>query len=86
MAAKTALATARMSHMLKTYNGMEAKRSPKRKRPIVIDWVFLFLVAVTVGFEPTVDFHPHNFSRVAPSAARTRHREIGYYIGGTHEY
>lgn len=42
MAAKTALATARMSHMLKTYNGMEAKRSPKRKRPIVIDWVFLF--------------------------------------------
>ena len=31
-------------------------------------------MAVTVGFEPTVDFHPHNFSRVAPSAARTRHR------------
>ena len=22
--------------------------------------------AVTVGFEPTVDSHPHNFSRVAP--------------------
>ena len=36
-------------------------------------------VAVTVGFEPTVGFHPHNFSRVAPSAARTRHRQIGYY-------
>ena len=36
-------------------------------------------LAVTVGFEPTVDFHPHNFSRVAPSAARTRHRELGYY-------
>ena len=33
------------------------------------------LVAVTVGFEPTVRFHAHNFSRVAPSAARTRHRE-----------
>ena len=31
--------------------------------------------AVPVGFEPTVDFHPHNFSRVAPSAARTRYRE-----------
>jgi hypothetical protein len=29
-------------------------------------------LAVPVGFEPTVDFHPHNFSRVAPSAARTR--------------
>ena len=33
-----------------------------------------FFVAVPVGFEPTVGFHPHNFSRVAPSAARTRHR------------
>ena len=32
-------------------------------------------MAVPVGFEPTVDFHPHNFSRVAPSAARTRYRE-----------
>ena len=36
-------------------------------------------MAVTVGFEPTVDFHPHNFSRVAPSAARTRHRGQRYY-------
>lgn len=35
-------------------------------------------LAVPVGFEPTVDFHPHNFSRVAPSAARTRYREIWY--------
>ena len=37
-------------------------------------------MAVTVGFEPTVGFHPHNFSRVAPSAARTRHRDLGYLI------
>ncbi|MDQ1608922.1 MAG: hypothetical protein QOE16_1654 [Microbacteriaceae bacterium] len=33
-----------------------------------------FSLAVPVGFEPTVGFHPHNFSRVAPSAARTRYR------------
>jgi DNA repair protein RadA/Sms len=33
-----------------------------------------FLLAVPVGFEPTVDLHPHMFSRHAPSAARTRHR------------
>ena len=31
--------------------------------------------AEPVGFEPTVGSHPHNFSRVAPSAARTRFRE-----------
>jgi hypothetical protein len=37
-------------------------------------------MAVTVGFEPTVGFHPHNFSRVAPSATRTRHRIKGYFI------
>ncbi len=42
-------------------------------------------MAVTVGFEPTVRFHAHNFSRVAPSAARTRHRGIGYYIWGNGE-
>jgi len=35
-------------------------------------------MAVPVGFEPTVDFHPHNFSRVAPSAARTRYRQRVY--------
>ena len=35
-------------------------------------------MAVTVGFEPTVGLHPHNFSRVAPSAARTRHRGEDY--------
>ena len=34
-----------------------------------------FHLAVPVGFEPTVRFHAHNFSRVAPSAARTRYRE-----------
>ena len=33
-----------------------------------------FFVAVPVGFEPTVEFPPHDFSRVAPSAARTRYR------------
>ena len=42
-------------------------------------------MAVPVGFEPTVRFHAHNFSRVAPSAARTRHRGIGYYIWATGE-
>jgi site-specific DNA recombinase len=31
-------------------------------------------LAEPVGFEPTVRFHAHNFSRVAPSAARTRFR------------
>lgn len=31
-------------------------------------------LAEPVGFEPTVGSHPHNFSRVAPSAARTRFR------------
>ena len=36
----------------------------------------VFAMAVTVGFEPTVRFHAHNFSRVAPSAARTRHRDL----------
>jgi site-specific DNA recombinase len=32
-------------------------------------------LAEPVGFEPTVRFHAHNFSRVAPSAARTRFRK-----------
>ena len=32
-------------------------------------------LAVTVGFEPTVGVNLHNISSVAPSAARTRHRE-----------
>ena len=43
-------------------------------------------MAVTVGFEPTVGVNPHNFSRVAPSAARTRHRQVDYYIGGSSEH
>lgn len=30
-------------------------------------------MAVAVGFEPTVDFHPHTLSRRAPLAARTRY-------------
>ena len=34
----------------------------------------LINLAEPVGFEPTVGSHPHNFSRVAPSAARTRFR------------
>ena len=34
----------------------------------------LMNLAEPVGFEPTVGSHPHNFSRVAPSAARTRFR------------
>lgn len=38
-------------------------------------------MAVPVGFEPTVGFHPHNFSRVAPSAARTRYRGLFYWTG-----
>jgi DNA repair protein RadA/Sms len=38
-------------------------------------------MAVPVGFEPTVGFHPHNFSRVAPSAARTRYRPRLYTPG-----
>ena len=42
-------------------------------------WRRAVVLAVPVGFEPTVDFHPHNFSRVAPSAARTRHRGQRYY-------
>ena len=35
-------------------------------------------LAVAVGFEPTVGLTPHNISSVAPSAARTRHREERY--------
>ncbi len=35
-------------------------------------------MAVSVGFEPTVRLHAHNFSRVAPSAARTRYRQQDY--------
>ena len=34
-----------------------------------------------MGFEPTVRFHVHNISSVAPSAARTRHRLQDYYTG-----
>jgi integrase len=34
--------------------------------------------AVAVGFEPTDGLHHHMFSRHAPSAARTRHREEVY--------
>ena len=37
-----------------------------------------FFMAVSVGFEPTVRLHAHNFSRVAPSAARTRYRDQDY--------
>lgn len=39
-------------------------------------------MAVPVGFEPTVLFQAHNFSRVAPSAARTRHRRTAYVTRG----
>ena len=35
-------------------------------------------MAVAVGFEPTVSFHPHTLSRRAPLAARTRHRRKAY--------
>jgi hypothetical protein len=35
-------------------------------------------LAVAVGFEPTVSFHPHTLSRRAPLAARTRHRRKAY--------
>lgn len=34
----------------------------------------LYLLAVTVGFEPTLAVTPNNISSVAPSAARTRHQ------------
>ena len=37
-------------------------------------------MAVSVGFEPTVRLHAHNFSRVAPSAARTRYRDQDYWL------
>ncbi len=37
-----------------------------------------FDMAVAVGFEPTVSFHPHTLSRRAPLAARTRHRGKAY--------
>ena len=38
---------------------------------------------MTEGFEPSVRFHAHLFSRQVPSAARTRHRGIDYYIVST---
>ena len=37
-----------------------------------------FVLAVAVGFEPTVRLPPHTLSRRAPLAARTRHRGRGY--------
>ena len=37
-----------------------------------------FNMAVAVGFEPTVSFHPHTLSRRAPLATRTRHRGKAY--------
>ncbi|MEO0024840.1 MAG: hypothetical protein RL196_1281 [Actinomycetota bacterium] len=58
----------------------------KQKSQCISTGFFINSMAVTVGFEPTVGFHPHNFSRVAPSAARTRHRQVDYYIGGMHEH
>ena len=36
------------------------------------------IMAVAVGFEPTVEFPPHALSRRAPLAARTRHRGREY--------
>ena len=33
-------------------------------------------MAVAEGFEPSENFHPHALSRRAPSAARTRHRDV----------
>ena len=42
-------------------------------------------LAVAVGFEPTVGLTPHNISSVAPSAARTRHREKRYPFASERE-
>ena len=42
--------------------------------PFVYTGSRAFLIAVTVGFEPTLAFTPNNISSVAPSAARTRHQ------------
>ena len=39
---------------------------------------FPHIMAVAVGFEPTVEFPPHALSRRAPLAARTRHRGREY--------
>ena len=39
---------------------------------------FPHIMAVAVGFEPTVKLPPHALSRRAPLAARTRHRGREY--------
>ena len=59
------------------YRCVTAGEIPARKNPLSpseTQGCRGFSVAVPVGFEPTVESPPHNFSRVAPSAARTRYR------------
>ncbi len=51
-----------------------------RKRKCLNQMVKTFSMAVSVGFEPTVRLRAHNFSRVAPSAARTRYRDQDYLL------
>ena len=73
---------ARMSGRSRAAHAGNDKWPPKSRRPFVLGLVLGTEstssknnpVAVPVGFEPTVESPPHNFSRVAPSAARTRYR------------
>jgi cation diffusion facilitator family transporter len=58
--------------------GAVDKRNPRK-----LSFNNLRGMAVTEGFEPSVRFHAHLFSRQVPSAARTRHRGIDYYIMST---
>ena len=69
------LDTARSSRIVSMSVSMAPK--PYAKEPLVprvSKDLGVLSLAVPVGFEPTVRFHAHNFSRVAPSAARTRNR------------
>ena len=57
-----------------THQTPETTKAEPTKRVRLVADLLRDHMAVPVGFEPTVGSHPHNFSRVAPSATRTRYR------------
>lgn len=61
-----------LSHLLPPCEGKSSRGWNKR------------LMAVAVGFEPTVGLTPHIISSDAPSAARTRHRGVPYRTPARH--
>ena len=63
-----------------THEMFQATENPRTVGSRVFD-VLGHQMAVAVGFEPTVGLTPHIISSDAPSAARTRHREVPYRTG-----